>query len=390
MVTKNTTETSLVPASENITGFGSTKQFRIPGDVIRGAAAHLPKEQQNTLLWFGEYCRKRNLGKAELGTILRKGSGAFYSYDSIHQTLTGKRMREGTNVDAMIESIAKLMEIEMAREAQQSTGYIHTRLADEIWKRCRKALLRNRITFIFGDSQIGKTWALKEYKKQHNHGETIYMEVPTGANLGSCLIEIAEALGIPTQLRQAELRRRIIAAFDDKMLLIVDEAHRCFNSRYGNSGLQLFDFLRLLWNKTKCGIVISLTNEGRDEFLKGRHAKALQQLWRRRITPLQLPAYPPEDDLALFADSFGLEPANDVNIRVNMEYTDDHGKCRKISHTNNPLQLQTDIVRNEGLGVWITILEDAADMAEDAGRQLSWGAVIKAYCLSQAEAEMIK
>ena len=68
----------------------------------------------------------------------------------------------------------------------------------------------------------------------------------------------------------------------------------------------------------------------------------------------------------------------------------DQGNAKKKTHTNNPLKLQTDQVEKEGLGVWISILEDAADMASEANRELTWGAVIKAYCLSQAEAEMIQ
>tara|TARA_R110001599_G_scaffold97629_1_gene251724 strand:+ start:897 stop:2057 length:1161 start_codon:yes stop_codon:yes gene_type:complete len=372
------------------TSTGSIKQFRISGDVIRETMKLVPADQAQALWWFSNYARDRNLGQTQLGSLLKKPNGQYYTYNTISQALTGKRTREGSSIELLVEAIIKIKEIEELRESQQSVGYIHTRLSDEIWKRCEKALLRNRITFIFGDSQIGKTEALKEYQKQHNHGETIYIEMPTSANLGSFLAELAIKLGIPENLKQSDLKRRIINAFDNNMLLIVDEAHRCFSSRYGMSGLVVFDFLRELWNKQKTGIVISLTNEGRDHFQKGPHAKKLEQLWRRRITPLQLPPYPPEDDLALFASSFGLPPATDTPIKVSMDVIDDQGNAKKKTHTNNPLKLQTDQVEKEGLGVWISILEDAADMASEANRELTWGAVIKAYCLSQAEAEMIQ
>ena len=387
MVTKNTALTTQESAP---TTTGSIKQFRISGDVIRETVKLLPEDQGQALWWFASYARDRNLGRVQLGSILKKPKGGFYTTDSVTQALTGKRTREGMSIENIVEAINKLRTIEEAREAQQTSGYIHTRLCEEIWKRCQKALIRNRISFIFGDSQIGKTEALREYQKQHNHGETIYLEVPTGANLGSFLIELAVKMGIPEGLSKVNLKRRIINAFDRNMLLIIDEAHRCFNKTYSKSSLDIFDYLRELWNHTKCGMVISLTNEGRDEFKKGKFAKALQQLWRRRITPLQLPAYPPQDDLALFAASFGLEPATDKPMTVKMDVIDEHGDTKTKTHTNNPLKLQTEQVEKEGLGVWISILEDAADMAADANRKLTWGAVIKAYCLSQAEAEMIQ
>jgi hypothetical protein len=192
------------------------------------------------------------------------------------------------------------------------------------------------------------------------------------------LAELAVALGIPPQQKTAELRRRLLESFDDRMLLIVDEAHRCFGSREGRSGLAIFGFLRELWNKRQCGIMISMTNEGRDSLLKGPNKKTLEQIWRRRLQPLQLPAIPFADDLDKFAESYGLPPATDTTVKV---------VIGTKHHADTPLRIQTAVIETDGLGMWVSILQDASDDAREQKRPITWGAVLKAYCLSLAEAE---
>lgn len=131
-----------------------------------------------------------------------------------------------------------------------------------------------------------------------------------------------------------------------------------------------------------------MTNEGRDELLHGTHKKTYEQIWRRRIAPLQLPNITPNDDLDLFAAAYGLPPASDKPLEVTVDCIEEDGSIKTRKHKDTSLNLQTTINRAEGLGVWITILQDAADMAQELGRQITWGAVIKASCQAQAEAEI--
>jgi hypothetical protein len=172
------------------------------------------------------------------------------------------------------------------------------------------------------------------------------------------------------------------------MLLIVDEAHRCFQSKSGTRGLDTLDFLRELWNRRQCGMLILMTNEGRDQLLKGRHKKSLEQLWRRRLQPLQLPNVPFGDDLDRFAAAYGLPPATDEPVTIRIPTLDESGNEKTITHRDRPLRLQNQVVREEGLGVWLTILQDASDTAAEQKRPITWGAVIKAHAMAQAESEI--
>ena len=368
----------------------NNRRFSIPGDQVRKAIEDLPNEQRDIVWWYYKWCHKHDFTRLELGATLKKPGGAgFYSHDSIIQLLTGGRIRRGENIDPLLDAIVALRKVEEHRDSQVTSGFIDTRLFREIERRCLKALHRQRIMFIFGDSQIGKTESLLEVQRRHNHGQTVYVETPTGGGVGGFIYALAKQFSIPTKAGyRSSLRERVIESFDSRMLLIVDEAHRCL--RPGSmAGIEVFSFVRELWNRRKCGIVFSLTNEGRDQFLHGPHAAHLAQLWRRRITPLQLPNVPPDDDAALFAQAYGLAPATDDAVAIQVTLTDEHGHTQTRKHSDQPLRLQRETLKKEGLGVWIGILQDAADMAREQSKKISWGAVIKAHAQSVAEAEML-
>jgi len=217
------------PTTERVTPVQAKMQrFAIPGDIVQQSIQSLPTDQQKTVRWFANWCRENQPDKTAMSALLKKPGGrGFYSYDSIYHVLTGSRLKQGGNVTPVITAMAAFEKLENERANQIESGWISTRLGKLISDRCRRAFLRNRILFIFGDSQIGKTENLKKYAKDHNHGETIYIETPSGGMLGTFLIELGRQLNISTKIPQAELRGRIIKAFDSNMLLIADELHRC-------------------------------------------------------------------------------------------------------------------------------------------------------------------
>ncbi len=396
MVTASNTTPQAPAASAPASAAGQIhapqRRYRIPTDKVRAGLQHLPEEQRDDIFWFHRHCMQADPDKEGLGRMLRKPGGTgFYSADSISQLLTGFRAEKGESTEAIWQAIVIFRRIVEPRETQTQTGFIETRLFREIERRCLHALRRQRIGFVFGDSQIGKSASFAEVRRRHNHGQTVLVEVPTGGSLGSLLIAWAEALDIRAGTKnQRELKEAIITSIDSRNLVIFDEAHRFFEGRSKGNGMASLSFIREVWNKCQCGMMLGMTNEGRDELLTGRHAKALQQIWRRRITPLQLPAVPPDDDVELFAQAFNLPPAPDETVAVKLTFLEDSGREREITHKDNPLRLQREVLRTEGLGVWISILEDASDMAAEAKRQITWAAVLKAHAQAQADAAIYK
>lgn len=386
VLTETQETTTPAPASDRVVPLGQ-KRFSIAGDTVRKSVKDLDPAGQEAIVWFHGWCSRNIHGRTGLDRTLKKPDGTFYSADSIVQLLTGGRMRRGENIEPLIAAIATFRKIEGERETMIVSGFVETDLFVEIERRCMKALKRQRILPIYGDSQIGKSKSLREVQRRHNHGQTLYIEVPDTGSYGALLEAIADELNIPSASNnQRQLKRRIVEAIDGNMLIILDEAHRFFGGNKRSSGLLALSFIRELWNKTQCGLVLAMTNEGRDEIIKGRWAKQLQQIWRRRITPLQLPSVPPARDLDKFAQAYGLEPAAAPPVKITL--TDLEG--RQHQHEDSPLRLQNEVVATEGLGVWISILQDACDMAQEQRRKVTWGAVLKAHAQSQADAEIFQ
>lgn len=365
----------------------NTRKFAIPDDIVARATKNLPQEQATLIKWLAKYCRHHNLGKTDIGTLLKKHNGGYYGYDSVYALLSGGRTRRGENIGPICEAISTLRDIETKREELTTSGFIETRLSRRVFDAFDKARIRQRIAFLFGDSQGGKTTMMEEYRRQNNHGQTVFIDMPAGGSKCKFLRRLAIIFGIPSQTGCIELERRIIDAFDHTMLLLIDNCHRSVRSK---GGLSTMEFIQELKDRSGCGMGISFTYEGEDNLLKGSHAKALEQIWRRRGPIVRLPHIHPDDDLAKFAKSYGLPPAGKKKINIKLTSYDARGNLRETLHSQSPHQLQTQVNKTEGLGVWIMLLQNASDIARELNKPISWGAVIKAHCLDKAESEMIR
>lgn len=329
----------------------SERKFRIAGDVVNKATAELPDEQRSAIRRLHAHGAEHDLSLAELGKLVR------YDETTLSRVFHGKY--EG-NLANVVKEIADFFALHDERSKGRKLTFIETDLARRVWKVCGAALEYQRIGFIFGDTQIGKTEALRKYQQDHNHGSTIYVSVPTGGSMSLFLAALAKALRISPQQKEKELIRRIFEAFDDRMLLIVDEAHQCLYSKGETRGARTLEFVRELFDARKCGVVICGTNVFRDEMDSGRFAGVLKQMKRRRLVALQLPSTPTASDLNTIAEAYGLAPA-----------------------TGEALALQTDAIREEGLGFWLTLLRMAAKGASTNKARMAWSHVIRAHAGSK-------
>lgn len=371
------TATSVVPATPaaNPSAASATiVRFRIGGDVIAKVCEQLGAEQRAAIKWAAAYCRQRNLSPEEFGSQLTQpGSDRPYSGDSVYQAFTGRR--DLGSLERFCEAVDALRKRVEETDSRNSRGlFVETRLTQAIWRTCRAAYERHKLSFIFGSSQIGKTTALARYAERHNHGETVLVRMPTRGTLGDFLQELAIRLGVGTHAAvYRDKRRRIIECFDDRTLLIVDECHQCLES---DRGLSTLDFCREIWDRRKCGLVLC----GTDVFRAGlRTHKKLRQLWLRGYRPLQLPEVPSQADLREFSRAFKLSEAPDQERIYEIDGADAEGKRRVLEVRANPRKLQDAVVGSFGLGRWVAILEDAADLAADAGARMSWGLVVAAH-----------
>ncbi len=382
----NPTDTDTLPppvaaatdTPDRASGRAVAGKFQIPGDRINLATSDLPDNQRSAIRWAAGYCRAKNLHHAEFAALIKKPDGTPYSKDSVYHMFTGGR--DESSLVSMVEAIERLRKIEDARAEQTRAPFVETRLAKRIFLLCRRSFLRQKMVFIFGDSQVGKTTALEEYARRHNHGETIYVRMSTGGTLCDFLRELAEVLEIPGSNSSQDLKRRILQSFDSRMLLIVDECEECLReSKYGVRGLDTLNFIREIHDKRKCGVVLAGANIFRKRLYHGTHSLSMVRLVRRGMPPLQLPNVPGQADLATFAEHFGLPPAPAEVIGVRVTEVDDDGNEKRIAVEKSPLALQNDTVKTHGLGRWLMILTEASDTARERRKTISWGFVLHAW-----------
>lgn len=343
------TDAPEAPAQSNAIAAMNPKQFRIPGDVVNKATENLPDDQRSAI---------RRLHAVYTDNVWSLGE--LEAETGIDRTMLTQVFRGvyGAKLDGVVERIERYFDLEDKRATSRKLPFVVTKLTTRIWEVCETALEMKRIAFIFGESQIGKTAALRAYQQAHNHGATIYTDVPTGGSLLNFLAKLASALRISPHQRRMDLRRRIIDSFDSRMLLIVDEASRCLpQDGRSHRGIQIIEFIRELFDEADCGVVICATNVFRKEMREGQMAKLLDQTKRRRCAAVQLPDVPTAGDLNVFANHYGL-----------------------VSAAGEHYELQNRIVIEEGLGMWLTILRMAAKVAnKKAGARMSWDHVQTAY-----------
>ena len=360
---------------------GIANSWTLATDIVTKGTAELPEYEREQLRWLQRYALGANIRPTELAERIRKPSGDAYSVDSLYQALTGKRAKEGVNLKPLADSIARFRRTLQEVEARSATEFIETPLTRKLFKVFKTAFERNRIAFVLGASQIGKTTAAAEYARRNNHGQTIVLRLPTRGTMTDTLVELGVRLGIPRKQTGSDLRRRLMECFDEHNLLIVDEAHQCLYGagRFAETAALTLEFIREIHDRRKCGVVFIGTDVLREGL---KHNRVLSQLWRRRSPGLviSLPAAVPDADLVEFAAAFGLEAAPDKEVRIAVQ----DGDGKTTTFEANPYKLQSDAIRTEGLGAWIRLLEDAREAAKEAGVRMTWGRVLAAYCQAQA------
>lgn len=381
---------AIIPAGTNAAVDAMREvRFRIPGDKVAVALRAIENDEDRALVsWFAGYLRALNVGPEGAERILRKDGkkDSHYSWASIYALLIGKRGEDGASIAPMLRAIKALRRSVEGESRLGSAGFVQTRLSQAIFDRLDKARRRRRIAFIIGDSQIGKSEAEREYTRTHNHGETFYLDTPSSGAHGALIQAFSERLNIGQVSRSGDLEMRIAECFDEKKLVILDNAQRMLRSR---CGLRAMTFLQWLYDARGCGMAFFMTYEGHGNLINGGSKKHLEQLWRRRIPPLMLPSRTPDDDLALFAAKFGLEPAPEDEVAISVEYVNEQGRRKEKEYRRVPYELQTEVVTKEGLGVWLETLEEAKAQAAAHRRPLSWKAVLKAHCAMQADGEVL-
>jgi DNA transposition AAA+ family ATPase len=325
----------------------------VPGDTVMTALTRLvttgeiDEQAKTAIWWFYGHVRDNGMSLADAGKCIdRDGT-------TVHRLFNG---RYGAKYDNLVAEINRYRKLASERSKRRDIGFIETSTWRKVSSVCRSALYDNMPAYIYGASQIGKTAALLEYQRRNNHGQTRYVRMPAAPSFPLAVYAIAEACYISIRHRHMDLRRRIMDALDDRTLLIVDEFHQAILNTSELGARKIVEFVREIYDRTGCGVVICGTKVLRDELERGRQCMVWDQFRRRGIIDLQLPDTPPKADILKIAAAFGLqEPDPDT------------------------LEMIKEMLRSSGIGKFFKFLQYAYGLAGTEGKPLAWEHFKTAY-----------
>ncbi|HEX8310001.1 MAG TPA: AAA family ATPase [Chthoniobacteraceae bacterium] len=313
------------------------------------AAGDVTRVQVDKIIWL------LTVGKVEKLNLARLGERSRFDESTLHKIFSGKY---GASLVSICERIDKFRELWEQRQAITRADFVETSLVRKIWKVCDAAILFQTIYPIYGDTQTGKTEALARYTKDHNHGRTVYVRMPSGGHLSLFLYALNKALFENYSGNAHRMRERPMEVLNDQRLLIIDEIHQTVVSTGREPGARIntIEYIRELWDRTKCGLVVCGTNAFANELKSGRNEAFLEQFRRRGFDPLQLPARLSSRDLDKIAAAYGLPKADE---------------------TAAALRLQ--VVTHNGLRYYTNLLKAASQFADKRGAQIEWRHFISAH-----------
>jgi len=244
-----------------------------------------------------------NLGKRKGLSFEQTGRLVDYSGATVSRLFAGKY--EGS-LEAVVEKIDGFLDLEAEREKMMGDRFIETSVWTRVKNTCDLAIKRNAIVRIVGPSQIGKTFSLEEYARRAKF-QCCYMRIPAAPTFKLVVDELCDAVGVNSSLRVEEARPRIAKAIGRNTLLVIDELHELILSGGKSTAMKALEWIREIWDKSKCGLVLCGTSALEDDLINDPKMKGwLGQLDHRCIRITKLPDAVPMSDIMLAAETYGI------------------------------------------------------------------------------------
>ncbi len=322
--------------------------LNIGGDSLKPSLAKLvesgaaTEEQASLVWWYFCHCKSNGFGTKRCAREIGVEATTIYRvFNCSYRASLAQVCARIRNYKRAVEERAGLNEL----------PFVVTSVAASVEQVCHAAWLSQSVAMIWGESQIGKTYALQHYAANHNHGQTKYVRIPAAATKTIAAQELARSCYVSADGGWHTIRDRVVRAVDANNLMLVDEFHELFVSTSTQNAVAVLDFLRELHDRSGCGLVLCSTNIGRDAVESGKLAPILKQLSKRGVVKLQLPDLAPIADYWLLASEiFGLAKPTDQAI----------------------VEVVKTLRHKSGIGVFSDYLKMGARLAKNKGEDYTW------------------
>lgn len=306
---------------------------------------------------FREFCQKINYDHT---TVMRIYRGSYTN------PTTGEKYGIPAN---MAKGMRDFLETERKRLVLGTTEFVETPTSRRIFTACDLARESGTPVFLWGPSHIGKTFALTQYARTHNHGRSPYVRIRPARGLTGFLETLATALGVSPNDKRDALLTRIKNAVRGNMLLILDELHELNLTSKSYTYFQALEVLREIYDETGCGMVLCGTEMFETSVMRERNG-VLEQLYRRGVHKIKLPPYPTRADVAAIIKSSGLDfPERAMTIQV-----------KRV--TEQPYEILRMLAREDGLKSITERIRYARKLGKGV---VSWESFVAAHLYIQAQ-----
>lgn len=345
-------------------GNNARASWPISTDTLRVNISHMQAENKALIVDCFLWCIQHGITKSEFANQVEIAENTLY------RIITGKYTNPGSGERLDLSpKFAKAMKLWLADQkalAMKRSEFVLTPTARKAMTAPRLAHESRKPVILSGPSQIGKTWALEHYTETHNHGRTVYIRFGAASGLGGMLSCIAERIGVSPNATKEKMIQRIIKAVTSEMLLIFDEVHLLMHTYRRESFFACIEVLREIHDRTQCGMVLCLTELGRDK-METEKTRELMQLFRRGIHRVRLPEAPQPSDLKLICEAHGLP----------WPHRKDYVVVNRIRE--EPYEVLRQLAKNDGLLAITERLRYGKKLAEKKRQDLTWDHFIQAH-----------
>lgn len=307
-------ETAVVPAksAEEKHSAILARGIAMPAHQVRIAVeqavarGQVTEEEGEEVWWLYNYAQEHHLKEGDLAAKMKA-----YDKNTLYQVFRGSYgvYKDGrcSSWAAVVKAIREFKKIEIEEMKKKNVGLIETEVKQTVWRCCDAALNDGMVSFIYGKTRIGKSVSLQAYQREHNHGQTIYLEMGAGWTRPRFVRELARKFGNGVKATKSwALEDAIFDTLKRSNLLIVDEFHKALTTTGERNSASVLEFIRDIRDKTHCGLVLCATKVGMERFETGANKEMFEQLIGRSIIKAVLPDRPPVRDLNTIARAFEL------------------------------------------------------------------------------------
>ena len=318
------------------------------------ARGQLTEDEGEEVWWLYNYAQEHHLKEADLAARMKA-----YDKNTLYQVFRGSYgvYKDGrcSSWSSVVQAIRAFKRVEVEEAKKKNVGLIETEVKQTVWRCCDAALNDGMVSFIYGRTRIGKSVALQAYQREHNHGQTVYIEMGSGWTRTRFVRELARKFGNGVKATKAwALEDAIFDTLKRSNLLIVDEFHKALTTTGERQSATVLEFIRDIRDRTRCGLVLCATKVGMERFETSANRQTFEQLIGRSIIKAVLPDRPPVRDLNAIARAFDLPLP-----------------------TGDELKSVKDLVGTFGLERLFAYLQKAYALTKKAGEPMTWAAFAK-------------